>query len=371
MYNMDRSACNRYISIIRNFASKVSEIDSVSLNILKHFAWEKSLSAYQLCAELKSTKLKMAYKNVNKRVHSLVSSDLIQEIEADENNVSKHKAKYYSLTEFGIYQLFLNELNGLQIRELDTIKFNKPPSSNALIFFHNYQSSLLFESFLYPYFEKNTLFAIGDYLLPGLYTYLADCCHRIRQVLKYYDYNIPRYDTIFYWNRIQAYNKNQEYNKELLLHLKEQFDLESIDSCKIERNSESSDIIIVKTSTVPIILRYNRDIEKVIVMSKVGDEFKTMEYSTFRLGSDILVVIRVPNEKLLGDIVGDVKNQMQQIIYEFVYGLSSFISEPEKSQEFLFYREILSQDKKFMSAVEEIFKNRHEGFGKGYRMLTS
>ena len=71
------------------------------------------------------------------------------------------------------------------------------------------------------------------------------------------------------------------------------------------------------------------------------------------------------------DIVGDVKKQMQQIIYEFVYDLSSSISDPEKSQEVLFYRKILSQDKRFMTAVEEISKNRHEGFGKDYRMLTA
>ena len=368
---MDPIGYNRYISTIRSVASKVPEIDSLSLNILIHFAWEKSLSAYQLCAKLKSTDSEMAYKNVNKRAHTLVSLNLIQETEADGNNINKHKAKYYSLTEFGIYQLFLNKLNGLQVRELDTIKFNKQPTSNTLIFFHNHHSSLLFESFLYPYFEKNTLFAIGDYLLMDLFNYLADCCHRIRQKLKYYGYRIPAYNTIFYWNRIQAHDKNQEYNKELLLHLKEQFDLESIDFCEIKNNGDNSDTITVKTSTVPIILRYDRDREKVTVMSKVRDEFKSMEYSTLRQGSDILVVMRVPNEKLLEDIVGDAKKQMHQIIYEFVYDLSSSISDPEKSQEFLFYRKILSQDKKFMSAVEEIFKNRHEGFGKGYRMLTA
>ena len=156
----------------------------------------------------------------------------------------------------------------------------------------------------------------------------------------------------------------------MLLHLKEQFDLESINFCEIEKNGDNTDTITVKTSTAPI-LRYDRDREKVIVMSKVGDEFKSTEYSTFRQGSDILVVMDVSNEKLLEDIVGDVKKQMQQIIYEFVYDLSSSISDPEKSQEFLFYREILSQDKKFMFAVEEIYKNKDEGFGKGYRMLTA
>jgi hypothetical protein len=227
---------------------------------------------------------------------------------------------------------------------------------------------LLFESFLYPYFEKDTLFAIGNYLLWDLYNYLADCCHRIKQKLKYYGYSIPVYNTIFYWNRIQAHDKNQAYNKELLLHLKEQFDLESLDSCEIKK---IGDTITVKTSTAPIILKYDRDTEEVIVMSTVGGKYKEMKYSTSKLGSDILVSVRLPNEKLLEDIVGDVNKQMQQIIYEFVYDLSSSASNPEKSQEFSYYCKILSQDKKFMDAVEDIYKNRHKGFEKGYLMLNN
>lgn len=95
-----------YIFAIYRFASKVLEIDSTSLDLLKQFAWEKSLSAYKLCAKLKSTDSEMAYKNVNKRVHNLVSLNLIEETKADGSNINKHKAKYYNLTESGIYQLF-------------------------------------------------------------------------------------------------------------------------------------------------------------------------------------------------------------------------------------------------------------------------
>ena len=96
-----------------------------------------------------------------------------------------------------------------------------------------------------------------------------------------------------------------------------------------------------------------------------------MEYSTAKLGSDILVSMLLPNEKLLDDIVGDIKNQMQQIIYKFVHDLSLSMSDPEKSQEFSYYCKIFSQDKKFMATVEEIYKNRHKGFEKGYHMLTA
>ena len=243
----------RYITTLCNFSNKTPDVDSVFWNILEQFAWQKPLSAYQLWTKLKSTDTEMAYKNVNKRVHGLLSLNLIQETVTPGKNVNKHNAKYYELTELGIYQLFLNKLNALHIRELDTIKFHKLPSSNTLIFFHNYYNNLLFESFLYPFFEKETLFAIGDYLLRDLFNFLANCCHRIQQELKYYGYDIPIYNTIFYWNRIQTNNGNQAYNKELLLNLKEPFNLENIDSCKIEKDG---DTITVKTSTAPIIVKY-------------------------------------------------------------------------------------------------------------------
>jgi hypothetical protein len=368
---MNPISCIRYISTISGFTNKTAEIDPVSLDILQHFAWEKSLSAYQLYIKLKSTSLEMAYKNVNKRVHNLVSLNLIQETEAAENNINKHKAKYYSLTEFGIYKLFLNKLNALQIYELETIKSNESPSSNTLTFFRNYYNSLIFESFVYPYFERDTLFAIGNYLLMDLFNYLGDCCHKIDQTLKYNDYRIPVYDTKFYWNRIQVQDKNQAYNKELLLHLKKQFNIDNIDFCKIEINDENGDIITVKTSIGPIILKYDRGRGKVIAMSTIKGKYDEIEYSTSKLGSDIQVGIRLHNEKFLEDIVGDIKKQIQQIIYELVYDLSLSVSDPEKSQEFLFYRKILSQDKKFMATVKEIYKNKHKGFEKGYQMLTA
>jgi len=128
-----------------------------------------------------------------------------------------------------------------------------------------------------------------------LYNYLADCCHKIKQKLKYYNYRIPVYDTIFYWNKVQT------HNEKLLLHLKEQFNLESIDSCEIEKSDDNNDTIIVKTSTAPILLRYDQDSEKVIAMSgSDGGKYKDVEYveyGTVKLGSDILVTKYLPDEE--------------------------------------------------------------------------
>jgi hypothetical protein len=63
----------------------------------------------------------------------------------------------------------------------------------------------------------------------------------------------------------------------------------------------------------------------------------------------------------------------QQIIYEFIYELSLSLStfDPRKSEVLSYYCKILSNDRKFMAAAEEIYKNRHKGFEKGYHILVT
>ena len=118
---MNPDPVQRYISSLNGSSKKDAGLDVTSLDILEQFAWEKYLSAYQICSNLKSTHLKLAYKNVNKRTNALLSSGLIQETEV-EGISNKHRAKYYRLTEYGIYQLFLNRLNSLLINPSDVRK---------------------------------------------------------------------------------------------------------------------------------------------------------------------------------------------------------------------------------------------------------
>ena len=96
--------------------------------------------------------------------------------------------------------------------------------------------------------------------------------------------------------------------------------------------------------------------------------YKQLEYDTDKIGSDILVVKQRPEEESMGGIVRDIKDQLQQIIYGFINSLSIPESDPS---EISYYCKILSQDKKFMATAEDIYKNRHKGFEKGYRMLNN
>ncbi|MDQ6668504.1 MAG: hypothetical protein M3Y53_09805 [Thermoproteota archaeon] len=68
-------------------------------------------------------------------------------------------------------------------------------------------------------------------------------------------------------------------------------------------------------------------------------------------------------------IVNDAEKQIEQLIYEFVYDLTSSATDSEIGKEFLYYCEILSRDHKFMRVVEEIYENRHKGFEQGCELL--
>jgi len=355
-----------YISSISEYYAKNSQINNAYLDILEQFAWGKCWSAYQICSNLKSTRLKLAYKNVNKRVNALMSSGLIQETETDGIN-NKHNAKYYGLTEYGIYQLFLNRLNSLLVNQSDVRKGKQSPSSNALPFFQSYSNNILFEIFLYPYFKKDTLFAIGDNLLWDLYRYLSTCCYNIERYLKYSKIaDIPIVDKVFSWNRIPGKD-----NELLLLYLKQTFKLESIEpyDIKKEDNKEYPTITVNTSSAPPIVIKLDKARNKVVVMSTAGGRYKELPYDVHQQGREMLVGNWIPREEPIKHIVKDAEKQIEQLIYEFVYDLASSATDPERGKEFLYYYEILSRDRKFMRMVDEIYENRHKGFERGYDLL--
>jgi hypothetical protein len=361
---MNQDLLDRYILLLYGSSTKDAGFDGKSLNILEQFAWEKYLSAYQIYSNLKSTYLKMGYKNVNKRINVLLLSGLIQKPETDTIN-SKHSAIYYRLTEYGIYQLFLNKLNSLLVNQSDV---RKGTPSNALSFFQNYSDSMLFETFLYPYFKKDTLLAIGSSLLTDLYGYLSSCCHSIERKVKHFELSDTSIlEQIFSWNKIPGKD-----NDSLMLYLQRRFNLESIEPYDIKKEDalEYPTITVNLSSAPPIVIRLDKARNKVIMMSRTSnDEFQETEYEVHQVDEENVVSSRMHSEESTQDIINDAEKLIEQLIYEFVYRLAS--SATEASKEFSYYRKILSQDEKFMKVVEQIYKNRHKGFEAGYKKLRS
>jgi hypothetical protein len=305
----------------------------------------------------------MAYKNVNRRVNVLLLSDLIQKFESDSIH-SQRNAIYYRLTEYGIYRLFLNRLNSLLVNQSDVRKGTPP---NSLAFFLNYNDSALFKVFLYPYFKKDTLLAIGSILLSDLFRYLTSCCQSIERKVNHLEpANTPIFEKIFSWNDIPGRD-----NESLLSHLQYLFNLESIQPYDIKKENtiEYSTITVNLPSAPPIVIRLDKARNRVLMMSRTSnDEFEEMEYEVRDVDQETVVSRRMRREESMQDIVNDAEKQIEQIIYGFVYNLA--FSGTEASREVSYCREILSQDEKFMKVVEEIYKNRHKGFEVGYKNLT-
>lgn len=361
---MDLYDLIRYISSLRSCRKDLG-FDITSLRILEQFAWEKYLSAYQIWSNLKSTRFKMAYKNINKRINVLFSSGLIEQ--TNPIGISnKRRTKYYRLTEYGIYQLFLEKLASLQLnqpyfrkgRETSPLANDKDASKN---FLHNYGDSALFKIFLYPYFKKETLLAIGPAILRELYEYLSACCHNIERDLE--SSQLPLLDEhVFSWDRIPGKDE-----KLLLSHLKEIFNLESIDPYDIKK--EDASITVNTLSAPPIVIKLDKKTNKVLVMSTAGGRFKELQYDAHQLGQEMMVLRPIPSNAPTERVLNDAKKRIEQLVYENVLFAAS--SAAETSKEFSYYCEILSKDDRFMKVVEKIYEDRHKGFERGYKKLRN
>lgn len=125
-----------------------TEIGDAALLILSYFVHRKISSTYQIYSELKKSPSSMAYKNVHKRIQRLEALQLIQKVKVKE---TQHGAKFYQLSEAGIYHLFLNFSRPSFVLRFPTI-------------LENYGEFTFFDVFLYPYFERKTLMSINKFI---------------------------------------------------------------------------------------------------------------------------------------------------------------------------------------------------------------
>ena len=150
----------------------------------------------------------------------------------------------------------------------------------------------------------------------------------------------------------------------LLLHLKHIFNLESINPYEIKKEytNEKYPTITVKTSSAPIVIKLDKERNKVVVMSTAGnDQYKELEYDVHQLGREMVVGNRIPREESIKHIFNGAEKQIEQLLYEFVYDLASSATDSERGKEFLYYCEILSRDHKFMSDQRNI-RNQTQSF---------
>ncbi len=362
----------RYLSVVSRSVNKDPRFDYSLLDTLQHFAWRKYASAYQISSAIKNTAWKMAYKNVNKRLNALSSAGLIQETEIDDKQSNKHKAKYYQLTEYGIYRLFLDRVDFILINQSDVWPrglSGSYTSINTLTFFRNYSHSMLFEVFLYPYFTKESLIAIGDSLfLIKLYHYLASCCKEVEKRLNSKRLGAITFNPVFSWDNIPGTD-----DQKLMAHLKEKFTLENIEPREIKKEDieHGSKLVVKIPDEAPVIITLDKTTNRVEIISKETNQsrYKKLEYNVYLLDGKTVVGNKIDtDDDSTKYIIENTRRMMEELIYGFVYDLA--LLSPVENPEVSYYIQILSADNRFMQMLKEIYENRHKVFERGYDMLT-
>jgi len=191
-------ASEKYNDLLQKVHSLQSigiKIDNDALDILELFAQRECLTIAEITRNIKSTKIERVYKNVHGKVQKLKTSNLIEEVDQK----SRYNEKY-KLTDDGIYQLFLKRLYGILADQL-SIKKGQTAVSHVASFLKHYGDNLLFELFLYPYFETQTISNDNFDLVVKLFRYLHDCCVRLDLSINV-GAKVPFLIPKFSWNKI-------------------------------------------------------------------------------------------------------------------------------------------------------------------------
>ncbi len=162
------SSVGGYLYQVRKFESVNINIGPIAARILDQFVRKSDFSAYDIYSNLKTTELKMAYKNIHKRIQRLYSLNLIGRVERS----SQRSAKYFQLTPEGVYY-FLRKW-----RDAGVMK-------NGKEIFENYGNDDAFKVFLYPYLNYETIIQIDSQeVYVRILEYMRECCNEIQSVLE-------------------------------------------------------------------------------------------------------------------------------------------------------------------------------------------
>ena len=121
----------------------------------------------------------------------------------------------------------------------------------------------------------------------------------------------------------------------------------------------------------PILIILYKTRKKIEIIFTVDNALKKLEYDVRMLDQEMTVGNLISNDESIKHLINDAKQKIEQLIYGFVYSLASSSSSSSEDPEVLYYVQILSGDNSFITVLQEIYENRHKGFERGYRMLTS
>jgi hypothetical protein len=353
-----------YISLVKSYVDLLSKSRSiyktpgpVALDILEVFAHNESLSAYQVYSKLKSTRIKMAYKNVHKIIQRLLSLNLLIKAKKPRSYDNDHNAKYYMLSEYGIFRLFLTRHEGFLVNRLSFMSREHQTLEMSKGFIRYYHGCELFKTFILPLMQIGPLGLLNELFLVGIYEYLHLSCKAIESILQTEDPNIPVHSTIGSWYKM---SKGGIVNIELLLSLREKFELqhihidEYINRTTIEVNTERKDVLEISNPKFKIKMYLDRNKKKAIATHI--QSHRKHEYEIFDAGSDVLI------QHIQSQIDWKVKIEFggRKRLYPLVFQIVSTIGGILKDEQKSGIKE-LSTDKTFINLVDDMYGQFERG----------
>ena len=352
------STVKSYVQVIRRVWYKSKVPGPVALDILEIFAHNESLSTYQLFSKLKTSTLKMAYKNVHKIIQRLLALNLLTKTKKLKSfhNDNNHNAIYYKLSELGIFRLFLTRHFGIFADQLSIKEEKKPTLKMDKDFIRYYSNCKLFEAFLLPVIRFDSLRLLNEIFLLYVCDYLHQCCKEVESILRTENPNLPATQTICSWNEMLD---KQIIDIRLLLSLRTKFDLEDIDlqefidDTKIKLYPEKKDELEICNTQFKIRMCLDKSRKKAMAMHLQNG--RTHAYDIYEIGSDIQIVYVRPKFDM--DI--EIKFGMREQINSLVYRMISTIGIASQEQRSGFKE--LAVDETFSKLVEDAYAHFEQG----------
>jgi hypothetical protein len=214
--------------------------------------------------------------------------------------------------------------------------------------FEYYGDSLLFRIFLYPYIDKKTVLTLG-FAMSNFYNYLRECCTAVDEVPKMIRRE-PLKKYRYFWNK-----DSEKYNKKILKHLQEVFDIEKVnyEDIIIEKIEGGNKLQILHPQ-FHIIIRLDRERKRAI--AEYSELNKLYEYEIDDSGKDTLLLSRETLEELAKYVFGT-RMLVERLVFEIIFSLAK--SRKRENEETL---ENLSSDQKFMRLINDFHNTLEEGY---------
>ena len=223
-----------------------------------------------------------------------------------------------------------------------------------IVFLTNYGNNKLFEIFLYPYFEKQTISVDNFGLVVKLFRYLHNCCIQLDTTVRV-GRGVPIYLPKFLWNKVPGKD-----DKGLLTSLNEIFNLIEFDKPQIRKTLDNN-TLKVTTTNVRIDIKLDRTKRRAIAsFADNYSNYREYEYRVVSYGSEIMVCSIADPDDSIRKSFDNTRGLIHGPIYEFVSDIGRSSSRGEIDN-----YAALAKDTKFMTFLEDLHKN----FETGYKCL--